>query len=92
MHILDYITIGIALAFAVSLIAAYAFGSLPLPPERCDRCYQGGGKRLWALAGCTPGAAAINVGMWKNRFCGNKLRLYLLAARSAVRMRLKMES
>jgi hypothetical protein len=33
MHILDYITIGIALAFAVSLIAAYAFGSLPLPPE-----------------------------------------------------------
>ena len=60
MHILDYITIGIALAFAVSLIAAYAFGSLPLPPERCDRCYQGGGKRLWALAGCTS-AAAFNL-------------------------------
>ena len=33
MHYLDYITIGIALALAVSLIAAYAFGSLPLPPE-----------------------------------------------------------
>ena len=32
MHIFDYITIGIALALAVSLIAAYAFGSLPLPP------------------------------------------------------------
>jgi hypothetical protein len=32
MHYLDYITIGIALALAVSLIAAYAFGSLPLPP------------------------------------------------------------
>ena len=29
MHYLDYITIGIALALAVSLIAAYAFGSLP---------------------------------------------------------------
>jgi hypothetical protein len=33
MHYLDYITIGIALALAVSLIAAYAFGSLPLPPR-----------------------------------------------------------
>jgi hypothetical protein len=32
MHYLDYITFGIALALAVSLIAAYAFGSLPLPP------------------------------------------------------------
>jgi hypothetical protein len=32
MHYFDYITIGIALALAVSLIAAYAFGSLPLPP------------------------------------------------------------
>ena len=33
MHYLDYITISIALALAVSLIAAYAFGILPLPPE-----------------------------------------------------------
>jgi len=32
MHYLDYITTGIALALAVSLIAVYAFGSLPLPP------------------------------------------------------------
>ena len=28
MHIFDYITIGIALALAVSLIAAYAFGMI----------------------------------------------------------------
>ena len=34
MHIFDYITIGIALALAVSLIAAYAFGSFPCPRER----------------------------------------------------------
>jgi hypothetical protein len=44
MHILDYITIGIALAFAVSLIAAYAFGSLPLPP--------------WGAAGATKAAGS----------------------------------
>jgi hypothetical protein len=31
MHIFDYIAIGTALACAVSLVAAYAFGSLPLP-------------------------------------------------------------
>jgi hypothetical protein len=31
MHIFDYIAIGTALAAAVSLVAAYAFGSLPLP-------------------------------------------------------------
>ena len=36
MHYIDYITVGIALALAVSLIAAYAFGSLPpvLPRRR----------------------------------------------------------
>ena len=31
MHIFDYIAIGTALACTVSLVAAYAFGSLPLP-------------------------------------------------------------
>ena len=49
MHYLDYITIGIAFALAVSLIAAYAFGSLPLPPRKCGRCYQGGGKRAFPI-------------------------------------------
>jgi hypothetical protein len=31
MHIFDYIAIGTAFAFTVSLFAAFAFGGLPLP-------------------------------------------------------------
>ena len=49
MHYLDYITIGIAFALAVSLIAAYAFGSLPLPPE-VRPVLPGGGKRRAGMA------------------------------------------